>query len=298
MLLELGMQTAVLDAASDFSPYRVLIAPDSARLDPALAARLRAYLRAGGALILSHEAGLTPDGQGFALDDEMGLQYLGGARDDVEFLRPLGELAQEIPAMDHALYERGSAVCAREGTAVLAEVVPPYFSRTWAHFNSHAQTPPDTTAPRDLAAITLRGRVAYLAHPIFRAYHLHGYPVYRQLLAALLRRLLPDPLVRLEAPTTAEVTLLRQTMVEGGADGERLICHILHYVPQRRAPDLDLLEDVIPLRDVPLAVHTQWTPRAVYLAPNRVPLRATMDGAYARVRVPRVEGHAMVVLER
>ena len=31
---------------------------------------------------------------------------------------------------------------------------------------------------------------------------------------------------------------------------ERLICHILHYVPQRPTPDLDLVEDVIPLHDI------------------------------------------------
>ena len=35
-------------------------------------------------------------------------------------------------------------------------------------------------------------RVAYLSHPIFRAYQLHGYPVYRQIVAALLRLLLPS----------------------------------------------------------------------------------------------------------
>jgi hypothetical protein len=200
--------------------------------------------------------------------------------------------------MDHALYERGSAVRARAGTIMLAEVVPPYFSRTWEHFNSHAQTPPDPTAPRELAAATLCGRVAYLAHPIFRAYHLHGYPVYRQIVAALLRRLLPEPLVQMEAPTTAEVTLLRQAASAEGATPERLVCHILHYVPQRRTPDLDLVEDVIPLYDLSLAVRTGWTPRAVYLAPGHVAVVATMEGDYARVRVPRVDGHAMVVLER
>jgi hypothetical protein len=295
LLLELGMQVAVIDGEADFSAYRVLIAPDTIRLDEALTVHLRAYLAAGGALILSHESGLALDGSNFALADELGLAYMGPGRDDVEFLRPVHGLEHEVPAMDHVLYERGSAVRAQEGTMVLGELIPPYFSRTWEHFNSHAQTPPDPTAPHDLAALTLRGRVAYISHPIFRAYHLHGYPVYRQIVAALLRRLLPDPLVRLEAPTTTEVTLLRQALE--GTDTERLVCHILHYVPQRRTPDLDLVEDVIPLHDVPIALRTGWTPRTAYLAPEQTPLPVTMDGAYARLRVPRIEGHAMVVLE-
>jgi len=38
--------------------------------------------------------------------------------------------------------------------------------------------------------------------------------------------------------------------------------------------------------------------QAAYLAPERVALPVTMQGDYASVRVPRVDGHAMIVLER
>ncbi len=297
MLLQLGVQFAVIDRDADFKAYRAIIAPDEVRFDPDLAAKFKAYLASGGAILLSHESGLRPDGQGFALENEMGVEYRGPAHYDVEFLRPAAALADEIPAMDHALYERGSAVRARAGATVLATIIPPYFSRTWRHFNSHAQTPPDTIATPAFDAIALRGRVAYLSHPIFHAYYQHGYPVYRQLAAALLRRLLPAPLLRSNLPTTAEVTLLRQAAK--GTDGsERLICHILHYVPQRRTPDLDLVEDIIPLHDVTLEVRTGWTPRHAYLAPERAPLPVIVEGDYATVRVPIVHGHAMVVLER
>ena len=214
----------------------------------------------------------------------------------MDFLSPAGGLEAEISVMDHALYLRGSAVRARPGTHMLGEVVSPYFSRTWAHFSSHAQTPADPAAVPGLAAATLRGRVAYVAYPLFDAYQQHGYPVYRQIVGALLRRLLPTPLVQTTLPTTGEITVLRQAA--DGDSPERLICHILHYVPQRRTPDLDLLEDVIPVHDVEVAVRTDWTPRAAYLAPERAALPVTMQGAYASVRVPRVDGHAMIVLER
>jgi hypothetical protein len=297
MLQELGMQFAVLDREADFGPYRVIIAPDSVRLDADLTARLRTYMEGGGSLLLSHESGLRADGQGSPLEGWMGIDYLGPARDDMEFLRPTGGLESEIPAMDHVLYERGSAVRAREGTQVLATLVPPYFSRTWEHFSSQSQTPPNPTAPHERDAITLRQPVAYVSHPIFRAYQLHGYPVYRQIVAALLQRLVPEPLVRANLPTTAEVTLLRQA-ADGEARPERLVCHILHYVPQRRTPDLDLVEDLLPLHDLALAVRTGWTPRAAYLAPEQADLQVVMEGAYAQIRLPRVDGHAIVVLER
>ncbi|HVA89380.1 MAG TPA: beta-galactosidase trimerization domain-containing protein [Chloroflexota bacterium] len=295
MLLELGLQFAVLDREADFMGYKVIIAPDGVRLDGSLAAKLRQYLADGGALLLSHESGLATDGAGFALDEELGVDYLGPSRDDVEFFRPEGDLASTIPLMDHALYDRGSAVRARSGTEILGRIVSPYFSRTWAHFSSHAQTPPNPDNLPGLAAAAIRGRVAYLAHPLFRSYHAHGYPVYRQIVGALLHRLLPEPLVRTNLPTTGEVTLLRQKA--SGSDEERLVCHILHYVPQRRTPDLDLVEDVVPLHDIELGIRTVWTPSAAYLAPERTPLLVTMKGDYACMTIPRVVGHAMVVLE-
>ncbi len=296
MLLELGAQFAVLDREADFTNYKVIIAPDSARLDPELAAKMREYLADGGALLLSHQSGLAADGGGFALDEEIGVDYLGPSRDDVEFFRAEGDLAAALPPMDHALYDRGSAVQARAGTEILGSVVSPYFSRTWAHFSSHAQTAPNPDRLPGLAAATIRERTAYLAHPLFRSYCAHGYPIYRQIVGELLRRLLPEPLVRTNLPTTGEVTLLRQGTA--GSAEERLVCHLLHYVPQRRTPDLDLVEDVIPLHDVRLAVRSGWTPAAAYLAPERTPLPVTMEGDYACVEVSYLNGHAMVVLER
>jgi hypothetical protein len=298
MLLQLGRQFAVVDREADFTAYQAIVAPDHIRFDDRLAAKFRDYLAQGGALLLSHESGLRTDGAGFALADQMGVDYVGPGRYDVEFLHPGSGLDGAIPIVDHALYEWGSAVRAREGTAVLAVVVPPYFSRTWDHFNSHAQTPPDPTAQPEFDAVSMRDRVAYMSHPIFSAYQHHGYPVYRQLVGALLDRLLTKPLVRTNLPTTAEVTLLRQPASDAEGSAERLVCHILHYVPQRRTADLDLVEDVIPLHDVTVAIRCEWTPRVAYLAPERAPLEMTMDGDYARVHVLRVLGHAMIVLER
>ncbi|HEY8282816.1 MAG TPA: hypothetical protein VIJ28_00375 [Chloroflexota bacterium] len=129
-----------------------------------------------------------------------------------------------------------------------------------------------------------------------RVYRRYGYPVHRQIVGALPRRLLPCPLVRAALPTSAEITLLRQERT-GGVD-ERLICHILHYIPRRRTPDLDLVEEVLPLECVTLEIRTNWQPRAAYLAPACTPLPVEMRGEYARLVAPRLEGHAMVVLER
>jgi hypothetical protein len=87
------------------------------------------------------------------------------------------------------------------------------------------------------------------------------------------------------------VTLLRQP------DQNRTVVHVLHYLPQRRHPGFDTLEDVIPIHNVQLRVRLDHPASAAYLAPSRQPLDFVTEGGCACVTVPEVSGHAMVVFE-
>ena len=285
MLTQLHQQFDVIDAESDFSRYRVLILPDSHRLNPALRDKLVRYLAAGGGLLLSHESGLDEAGKAFALPG-MGLVYEGAWKRESQYIEALEGARDGIPDMVHEMYETGSAVKAEPGTTVLARVWEGYFDRDYRHFQVE-QTPFDKPSP--YAAAAQRGRVIYFAVPIFRAYARNGYPVYRQLVENSIRRLIPDPLVRAEAPSTAQVTVTAQR-------GRRVV-HVLHYVPERRSPDLDIVEDVIPLANVRLSVRLAGRPGRVYLAPQRQNLPFEYEDGYARVTVPSVNGHQMVVFE-
>lgn len=289
LLAQLHQQFDVLDRESDFSPYRVLILPDYHRLDTLLLGKVQKYLAGGGKLILSHESGLAPEGNRFALA-EIGADYIGPSPykgDRGDYLEVGAELNQEIPPMVHFTYEVGSEVEARPGTAVLANVWKPYFDRNYLHFSSHHQTPWDQ--PTRYAAVCRRGSVIYIAFPIFESYALNSYQVHKQMVANCLRMLLPDPLVRVEAPSTAEVSLTRQQ--------DRRIVHILHYPAERRAPGLDIVEDVIPLANVQLGLRLDAPPRQVYLAPQRVKLEFEYRDGYVRCAVPEVRGHQMIAFE-
>ena len=105
-----------------------------------------------------------------------------------------------------------------------------------------------------------------------------------------LKRLLPEPLVTTDAPSTAQVTVTRQSAQN------RTIVHVLHYIPERRHPGFDVIEDVIPLHDVTVSVRAV-APKEAYLAPGREPLAVTREGEYVRFTIPVVRGYAMAVLE-
>jgi len=285
MLLELHQQHQLVDRNADFGRYRLLVVPDAVEVDAPLRAKLDAFVAAGGALLVTGRSGLSAELPGW---ETLGVTWEGPSPYAPEFLHLEPELAAVAPPLDYVVYERGERVRALPGAEVLARVGEPYFNRTPFTYTSHQHSP--IARVTDVPAITRRGKVAYCAYPLFRAYKLHGNQIYKQVIAGLLASLLPDPLLKVEAPSTAEATVLRQEV--GGET--RLVAHLLHYVPQRRTPSLDLVEDVIPLYDVGLAVKAPSRPRRAYLAPQGTDLPLQWDGVYASCRVPKLEGHQLI----
>jgi hypothetical protein len=285
MLLELHQQFQLVDREADFARYRLLVLPDAVEVDAALRAKLDGFVAGGGSLLATGRSGLSAEEPSW---NALGVRWLGAAPHQPEYLRLEGPLADAAPAMEHVVYERGERVEALPGAEVLARVGEPYFDRTPFTYTSHEHAPVERVG--DAPAVVRRGSSAYCAFPLFRAYRKWGNQSHKQVVARLLDLLLPSPMVRVRAPSTAEVTLLRQS-----AEGEeRLLVHLLHYVPQRRAGNLDLVEDVIPLYDVPVAVRCDAPPARAYLAPQGDELKVVWDGEYASVVVPRVEGHQIV----
>jgi hypothetical protein len=284
MLAQLRHQFDLLDPGADFARYKILILADSHRLDEVMERKLQAYLAGGGKLLLSDQSGLDPEGARFVLP--VGAVYEGRWKHEAQYLEVLEELRGGLPDMIEKAYETGSAVKASPGTKVLARVWQAYFDRDYRHFQV-AQTP--YSAATDYAAVTASGSILYIATPIFRTYALSGYAFYRKLVGNCLERFLPDPLLRVEGPSTLEATLTDQA-------GRRIV-HLLHYIPQRRAPEVDIVEDVIPLHNVNLAARLEQRPRQVYLAPQRRDLPFEWAGGYARTVVPTLEGYQMIVFE-
>jgi hypothetical protein len=276
MLTQLGHQFDLVDGESDWEAYRVLILPDSRRIDTRLGDKLTAFLANGGKILASGDSGLSIERKDFAIP--LGVDYVSAWPWQTQYADFGGGV--------QVLYEPGHAVTARPAATVLATSWRPYFDNDYQHFQ--VEQPPFSEATEYAAAVTT-DNTAYIAAPIFRTYARHGYPVYRDLVAAMLAQLLPDPLVQASGPTTLQVTVTEQP-------GRRIV-HLLHYVPERRAPNQDVVEDVLPVRDVALRVRVPERPSAVYLAPRRQAVEFDYSSGYARLTVPEVRGHQMVVFD-
>ncbi|UXN73260.1 beta-galactosidase trimerization domain-containing protein [Devosia sp. A8/3-2] len=221
MLLELKIPFDVIDGTSEFSPYAVIILPDDIPVDGALAERLNAFVGQGGGLLLSGNSALGADGQ-FAV--AAGICSEGPVTFTPSYIG-LGDELRIFPDQNalcclwHGPADRGAGrPCAGPSRA-------PYFNRTYAHFSSHAHAPDNTDAAPLGAAVTLSGRVGYIAYPIFGIYHNVGQPLYRHVVKALLSRLLPKPALSTDLPSAGRATLTHQ------AERNRHILHLLYGPP-------------------------------------------------------------------
>ena len=288
ILQEGAQQFDVLDTRADLSPYQVIILPDEIPCTAEFAAKLERYLAAGGSVLASYRSGLTPSGDAFATE-RLGVRLVGEAPYSPDFLVPEGEIGRGLPPTEHVMYLRGLEVAPLAGAEVLASTAVPYFNRTYRHFCSHRHTP--SAGEPGYPAVVKSGRVVYLAHPVFSQYHKNAPRWVKTVVLDALRLLLPEPLVRHEGPSTL-TTALNEQPAEG-----RAVLHLMHYIPERRGQDFDIIEDVIPLYDVRVSVRPPREVAAVRLAPEGTPLEIAQRDGRVEFVVPEVHGHRMVALE-
>ena len=284
MLQELHHQFDVIDSESDFSRYRLIIMPDEIPVDEALAAKLSEFIAVGGKLLATHRSGLDPAGKRFALR-EPGVEYLGEAPFSPDFIVP-GALGKDLADAPHVIYLQGSEVRPLDGAEVLSPMMKPWFNRTWEHFCSHRHTPVE--GPADYPGAVRSGSCIYLMHPHFTQYRERAPRWCKLLIRNAIDLLLGQPVLRAEAPSTAIFTVNRQ------AAQNRLIVHALHYVPERRSEELEIVEDIIPLHEVPVSVRVEGEVASVRLVPQGEEIAFTLTGKRCGFVIPRVEGTQMV----
>lgn len=289
MLQEAHHQFDVVDSTADLSKYRLLVLPDNVPGGAQVIQKVESFLDEGGSLILSHRSGLNPAGHAFG-SKRFSVDRIGDASYSPDFLFPREEIRGDLPAIGHVMYERGLEVEPRPAAQILADVEVPYFNRTAEHFCSHQHTP--SSGESKYPGIVQEGAVIYFAHPIFTQYHQNAPKWCKDLFLNALVRLFPDPLVQVEGPSTLIVTFNRQEREN------RLILHLLHYIPERRGQRFDTIEESIPIHDVHISVRDpNRRITTVSLEPRTMAIVPVNANGRTCFTVPCLQGHQMVSLE-
>ncbi len=295
MLLEMAVQFDIVDAEV-FDPqsnsYRALLLPDDFVVDASLAEKLQLFVVLGGKLILSGTSGLDMTTGLFVAG--VPVRYLAPCPTIPAYLHLQNDLVadSELSAdYKYAFYDQGQVVRPMDGATAYGNLHRALFNRTWEHFTSHAHAPVGESMNSPL--VIYNDHVLYFAVPLFRAYRNHDYWIYRQLVATMLMKYLPEPLISTNAPSWIEVTLHKQPV----GDGERHIVHLTAYQPRRTFQTIAHMDQSALTSGIYVRVLCKVEPRRVYIAPNEQELSFTIEGKYAHVELPSIGVHTVLVLE-
>jgi hypothetical protein len=171
---------------------------------------------------------------------------------------------------------------------VLADRQDPFFNRDFLHFCSHQHAP--STQINAGPAIVATPNTCYIAFEAFSQYRDMGQNVLREIIEHCLRRLLPNPTVSTSLPAQGVVTAMHQEHLN------RTVIHLLYAAPVRRAPNIEVIEDLIPIHGTSVALRTSLPPKRVSLAPQDEDLPFTYENGVVYTTVPVFECHQMVVV--
>lgn len=286
MLSEMHHLFDFIDFESKIDTYDLLILPDNVMLSHEAAEKLAKYIENGGKLILTSRSGLNEHCTKFVLE-EFGVEYISEAEYNPRYAHITGDRFPGIPPMDYVLYECGLDVMQMPGSEVLAYITEPYFNRTYDRFCSHRQTPPFEVTAKPF--IVKNRNVIYIASPLFRDYAINGCLVYKDIIGQCIDMLLDSRIILTDLPSTADASLRKQ--------GDNFILHVLHYIPQRKCRNLDIIEEVIPLYNKNFRILTDRSVKRVCLVPQETELHFSCDGKYVEFTIPEVNGHEMVLIE-
>jgi hypothetical protein len=73
--------------------------------------------------------------------------------------------------------------------------------------------------------------------------------------------------------------------------------HLLYAFPVKRGKEMEVIEDIIPLRDVEASLRLPVQAKKVYLAPQLEELPFQQENGKIRYTVPLLDCHQMVVID-
>jgi hypothetical protein len=199
-----------------------------------------------------------------------------------------GALAADLVASPFLFYQAALRCQATDGE-VLATIKEPYFDRTYAHYCSHRNTP-NRLEDAPHAGAVRKGRVVFLPHRVGANYDRLGARLHRDLFLNALRLVYHNPTLTTRLPSAGRANLLHQ------ADQRRYVAHLM-YAPALKRGECLVIEDLVPLYNVPVTLRVPETVQRVTLAPWGVPVPFERAGGAVKVVVPRMECHQAVVFE-
>jgi len=290
MLEEISLQFDIIDRDMDFDKYKLLILPDDLIIDRDVQKRLDAFTANGGAIIACYKGGSNKEGE---YPSCFGAICEGENENYPDFIITdesvaTGALTEGLePENEYVIYRQGLRISPdNEKASAELEARAPFFPRKGDHYCSHMYTP--SAKGEKYPAAIQTGNVILFAHQMFEQYRANAPRWCKLIIKNAIDRLLPGRIIKHNGPSSLTVSVTDQP------EHERIIVHLLSYIPIRKSAQTDIIEERTVVRNVSLDFEIPGkTFKSARIVPENIPLSLKNNS----VTVPEVNGYAIVVLK-
>lgn len=282
MLMELHYTFDFITVKDELSKYKLIILPDSVVINPEFSKALKEYVDKGGKVLATAK---STDA------DSLGISYLGDNEYTPSYILVTDKvneiLASAMDPLEYVCYEQG--VYVQSALPVVAKIGDPYFNRTADCFSSHRHFPFNKES--EYPAILLSDNIGYCAFPLFKDYMANGNRIFREIISALIKKLMPEPILEISAPTCAEITVRKR-------DNE-LFVHVLSYIAERRTRTIDIVDTKLPLRNISFSVNLPKDfkePEEITAVRSGINIPFTINGGKLAATIPEIDGYEIIRL--
>ena len=283
MLDELKMQFDIIfsDCKKSWANYKLLILPENVEINDVMIEKINAHIANNGKLIAFGKVAAEK------LGAQLGIQYVGDSLLDPVYFQMNGEYNDKLEDMYLSLY---APACHAKlaGATGASRLVKPYYNYGWNGVSAMFYAPPQEET--EMPFITRKGDCIWCAGDLFTGYSTRGAIHLRDIFKNLIFTLLEEPLVKVEKmPSYSRVILTEQP--------GRINAHIIVYAPEKRS-DCTVVEEAAAIVNGKFSIYTGGRKvKAAYYAPTGEPVDVETDGNYTTVKLPAVEGFALISLD-
>lgn len=284
LLLDCQIDFDVVHSEEKLLQFDTVILPDNYRLSKTMGEAFDKFVKQGGKILMLGGSGLMEEKDKFAF--EVPFKYIQKSSHDKDYME-LGEYAPDDIVSAPILCYTSGHVIEGEGQ-VLSFVREPYFSRTYATYCSHYNTPYLEERASYPGALQ-NGNIIYVAHELARMYAEYGVTYHRRYFKWLLKKLYNKDCVEVEMPSQGRIHFVKRE------NYNQYVLHLMYASPVQKG-GVSVLEDFPPLHDVKVKIHIPETIESVLMIPQNETISFKKIGDTYEFAVPKITGHQMIVV--
>jgi len=267
-----------------FEIFDTVIISEGAVMDKEGLDALNAYIKNGGKVLLISDA-LVKDGE-FQIDT--GLKYIGGAEFDCDYIIA-NESYDDVPSAPTLSNVPGHRTKNIDAT-VYAQIMTPYFSRTYGHFCGHKNTPHNKDS-KLMPAIAKKGNVVYIANSLPKQYRLYGSVFHKRYFMHALNLICSGSLLKVSGiGSQGRCTMIEQPHLN------RYCINMLYINPVIRG-QAGIIEDIMPVYNIQTTLRTDKKIKNIYIGLTNEKIDFIQNQQEVSFVVPKLECHTSIVVE-